>query len=216
MKKIFSILLISGLAATTVAHAQDARARQILNKLSATIKKANSVSAKFTIHMDGSHSKAKVSQSGTFQMKGEQYNVTLTGGQQIICDGKSVWTYLPKNKEVQISAYNPSEQTISPAKLFSGSYEKDYNYSYAGSKTFAGHKVEAVTLRPKKKGQAFSKVELYVNPSSNMIAGGNVYTTDGNTYTYSISNVNTHVSISNSAFKFNTKAHPGVDVIDLR
>lgn len=186
-----------------------------MDKVSSKLKSAKTISANFSFSINDSHGKVRANKSGSFQMSGSQYKIALTDGQQIICDGKSVWTYLPKNKEVQVSAYNPDEQTISPSKLFSGSFEKEYNYSFSGSKTMGGHKVDVITLKPKAKGKSFSKVDLFIN-SSSMIAGGMIYDNSGSSYGYKISNVKTNAAISSSNFHFNPKAHPGVEVIDLR
>lgn len=215
MKKLLSLFLVAGLFITGTANAQDARAKSIMSKVSSKLKSAKTISANFTFSINDAHGKSRTQKSGTFQMHGIQYKIALTDGQQIICDGKSVWTYLPKNKEVQVSAYNPEEQTISPSKLFSGSFEKEYNYAFSGSKTVSGQKVDVITLKPKASGKSFSKVDLYINGAS-MIAGGVIYDKSGSSYGYKISNVKTNTNISSSTFTFNTKAHPGVEVIDLR
>jgi chaperone LolA len=215
MKKLFSVLALVGILATSAAHAQDAKAKTIMNKVSSKLKSAKAISANFTFTINDAHGKVRAHKSGTFQMSGSQYKISLTDGQQIICDGKSVWTYLPKNKEVQVSTFNPDEQTISPSKLFSGSLEKEYQYSYSGSKTIAGQKVEVISLTTKAKGKSFSKVDLYIN-TSYMIAGGVIYDNSSSSYGYKISNVRTNASISSSNFHFSPKEHPGVEVIDLR
>lgn len=215
MKKFFCFLALAGIFATISVHAQDAKAKAILDKVSTNLKNAKGVSAQFTLSINDAQGKTRASKSGTFLMKGNQYKISLKDGQQIICDGKSVWTYLAKNKEVQVSNYNPAEQTISPSKLFSGSFAKEYNYKYAGSKTIGGQKVDVITLIPKK-GQSFSKVDLYINSAKNMIAGGHIYDKSGSSYGYTIANVKTNASLSTSTFKFDAKAHPGVEVIDLR
>lgn len=216
MKKLLSVLMLLSFVATSTVHAQDAKAKSIMDKVSANLKKAKAISANFSLSVIDAHGKKQMTKTGTFQMKGNKYKVALKGGQEIICDGSSVWTYMSQNKEVQVSTYSPESQAISPSTLFSGSYEKEYTYSYAGTKTIAGKSVTVISLKPKKKNTGFSKVDLYINTATNMIAGGHVYGTAGTSYAYSISNVKTTSDISSSVFTFNTKAHPGVDVIDLR
>jgi len=214
MKKVIAITALLGLFFSFTSNAQDAKAKTILDKVSTKFKAAQTIQANFALSINDASGKAKSTKKGVFAMKGNKYKVDISG-QQIICDAKSVWTYMPENKEVQVSSYNPNEQTISPAKLFSGSYEKEYKISYSGTKTIAGKSVDVIELKPLK-AQAFSRVQLYVDKTSNLITGGQMFDKSGGSYTYSISNVRFNTSIADSEFTFNAAKYPGVEVIDLR
>ncbi len=207
------LLALTGLFTLNTVHAQDAKAKSILNKVSAKMKTAKTLKADFSLAMKDAKGSVGQTISGVFMMKGNKYRVNA-GAQEIICDAKSVWTYLKKNNEVQIATFNPDEQAISPAKLFSGVYEKEYSYSYKGKKTFNGKSVDMIELKPKG-NMDISRVELYVDPSGN-ISGGNIFEKSGNFYTYTISGITPNAAVSDAQFTFDTKAHPGVDVIDLR
>lgn len=213
MKKFLSLLLVAATLVAGTANAQDAKAKAILDKASAKIKSMKSLKANFALTVNNAAGKATGSKKGTFLMKGEKYKVDLSG-QQIICDGKSVWTYLPANKEVQITSFNPAEQTISPAKLFSGSYNSEYKSTYVGEKTVGGKKVDVVELVPVS-AKSFKKVQLFVDKTSGMISGGNMADKKGGSYDYTISGVSSSAA-SDAEFSFDTKKNPGVEVIDLR
>jgi len=216
MKKLISLtMLAAAVVLSTVSYGQDAKAKAVLDKVSSKVKSLKSLKANFALTINDAKGKAKDTKKGTFLMKGSKYRVNM-GGQEIICDAKTVWTYLKDNKEVQVSTFNPAEQTISPSKLFSGSFEKEYTYKYGGEKTVAGKKVDVVELVPKNKAKGFNKVELYVDKTGGMISGGNVYEKSGNYYSYSISGVSTNAAIADSEFAFDSKKNPGVEVIDLR
>jgi outer membrane lipoprotein carrier protein len=210
MKKILSLLTLSVLFFSFSASAQDPKAKAILDKVSSKLKTMKSIKANFTFSMGAGSSKN--TQKGTFDMKGSKYRVDL-GAQQILCDGKSVWTYLKNNKEVQVASFDPSQQTVSPAKLFSGSYHNDYNSKYVGEQTIGGKKVDVVELTPKA-GHSFKKLQLYVDKAG-VISGGNMVDKSGSTYTYAISGV-TESKLSDADFAFDSKKNPGVEVIDLR
>jgi outer membrane lipoprotein carrier protein len=122
--------------------------KKILQSVSQKISDLKSLKANFALHLMAANGKTTQSQKGSFQMKGTKYRVTLAD-QEIICDNKVVWTFLKSINEVQISAYNPSEQTISPAKLFTDFYDKEYNSRYAGSRTVNGKKCDIIELIPK-------------------------------------------------------------------
>ncbi len=213
-KAIFPLVMtMTALLFCTTVNAQDAKAKAILDKVSAKIKSMSSIKANFTLTMNNAAGKSTGTRKGSFLMKGSKYKVDM-GEQKIICDGKSVWTYLPANKEVQVTTFNPNEQALSPAKLFSGAYNSEYKSRYVGEKTASGKKVDVIEMTPINT-KAFKKVQLFVDKSSNMVSGGNMTDKNGGTYGYSISGV-TGSTIPDAEFVFDTKKHPDVEVIDLR
>jgi len=200
--------------ATPVAAQSDTKAKTILESVSKKINGLKSLKANFALYLMSANGKTNQSKKGTFFMKGTKYRVAL-GDQEIICDNKTVWTYVKAANEVQVSNYNPNEQTISPTKLFTNFYDKEYNYKYMGSKKFNGKAVEMIELVPVNKGKQFSKVELAVD-KSNTIVGGNVYEKNGNQYRYEVSGFSPNANVTDASFTFDTKKYPGVEVVDLR
>lgn len=214
MKKVLSLLLVAATFVSFSAQAQDAKAKAVLDKVSAKFKSMSSLKANFALNMNDAKGKSKGTKGGTFLMKGNKYRVNMSG-QQIICDGKSVWTYLPANKEVQVTSFDPNAQSISPAKLFSGSYNNEYKSAYAGEKTIGGRKVDVIDMTPVS-AKSFKKVTLYVDKTTTMITGGIMYDKSGGSYGYTISGVTPNAKVSDTDFTFDAKKNPGVEVIDLR
>ena len=210
---ILSVLALCSLSEPLMAQS-DAKAKTILAAVSKKVNGLKSLKANFSLHLLGANGKTQQSKKGTFYMKGPKYRVAL-GEQEIICDNKTVWTYVKAANEVQVSNYNPDEQTISPAKLFTNFYDKEYNYRYAGQKKFSGKAVEMIELTPIGKGKQFAKVELAVD-KSNTIVGGNVYEKNGNQYRYEVSGFTPNAAVSDALFTFDPKKYPGVEVVDLR
>lgn len=214
MKKILSLLCVAVTFVSFSAHAQDAKAKAILDKVSAKFKTMSSLKANFSLSINDAKGKSKGNKTGTFLMKGNKYRVNMSG-QQIICDARSVWTYLQANKEVQVTNFDPNAQSISPAKLFSGSYNNEYKSVYAGEKTISGKKVDVIDMTPLS-AKSFKKVTLYIDKASTMITGGTMYDKTGGSYGYSISGVTPNAKVSDAEFTFDPKKNPGVEVIDLR
>ncbi len=214
MKKVLALLLVAVTCVSFTAQAQDAKAKAILDKLSAKLKTMSSLKANFVFAMNDAKGNSKGSKSGAFRMKGNNFKVTMAA-QQIICDGRTVWTYLVSDKEVQVANYDPNAQSISPAKLFSGSYSKDFKSVYAGEKTVSGKKVDVIEMTPVST-KGFKKVVLYVDKASSMINGGIMYDKSGSSYSYTISGVTPNAKVSDADFTFDPKKNPGVEVIDLR
>lgn len=213
------ISLIAGVIAlsfmaTPVLAQNDTKAKTILENVSKKVNGLKSLKANFALHLAGANGKVRETRKGSFMMKGPKYKVTLAG-QEIICDNKTVWTYMKETNEVQVSNYNPNEQTISPAKLFTNFYDKEYNYKYKGAKKVNGKDCEVVELIPTNKSKQFSKVELAVD-KANTIVGGNIWERNGNQYQYDVSGFTPNANLSDAYFTFDKSKYPGVEVVDLR
>jgi outer membrane lipoprotein-sorting protein len=215
MRKIAGLGMVVLLAMAQPVMAQnDAKAKTILEAVSKKVNTLKSLKANFALHLNGSGGKVKDTKKGTIYMKGSKYRVSL-GGQEIICDNKTVWTYTKDANEVQVSNYNPNEQTISPAKLFTNFYDKEYNYKYIGAKKVGGKNCDVVELTPNNKSKQFKKVELAVT-KDNVIAGGRIWEKNGNEFQYEVSGFTPNANMDDALFSFEKKKYPGVDVVDLR
>lgn len=162
----------------------------------------------------GANGKTAQTKKGSFLMKGDKFRVTMSD-QEIICDGKTQWTYVKASNEVQVSSYNATEASISPTKLFTNFYDKEYTYKYVGTKSFAGKSAEIIEMTPKSAAKQFKKVLLAID-KANTIAGGDVYEKNGNQYHYEVSGFTPNATVADASFIFDTKKHPGVEVVDLR
>lgn len=203
-----ALLLIPVFSSTT--YAQNSKA--ILDKVSAQFIKTNKVRANISFNMVNRAGKEMTKETGTFYMNGSSYKIEMKN-QHIITNGKTIWTHLVSNKEVQIANYVEAEQSISPKQLFSGSYDKEFTHSYVKSMTFLGNNVHVINLKPKKR-QSFESLDLYVNKSNNQIVGGKMHLKNGGVVNYTITNLNFNPSFTAQFFNF--KPGAGVEVIDLR
>lgn len=212
MKKLLSVFVLA-LSFAINANAQDAKAKAILDNVTKKVNTLKTIKANFALKLTGG--KVNDSKKGTIAIKGTKYHVQLTG-QEIICDNKTVWTYNADAKEVTVSSFNPKDQSISPAKLLTNFYDKEYRYKYIGERTEGGKKCDVIELTPIDANKQTTKIELLIDKSNSMIAGGNIWAKNGNKTTYMISNVVTDKPIADDFFTWNAKAHPGVEVNDLR
>lgn len=214
MKKLLSIALAAGISVLSIQKSFAQDAKQILQKVSTKYGGNKAMKSNFTLKFADAKGAVKNTQTGTIALKGNKYKV-VAGNMQIFTDGKSTWTYNKKDNEVQVDNYN-ANAAISPAKLFSGSYEKDYSYKYINETTVNGVKAYVIELTPKVAKKDFTKVQLFVNKTNNDVVGGKVFEKSGSTIHYTLSGTTANATIADSEFTFNKSAFPGVDVIDLR
>lgn len=216
MKKILlSLLLLSGI--NYVAHAQsDPKAKEILAGVSKKYKSYDIVKTDFTFTLESPQSKQKEIQQGTLivQSNANKYKVVMTD-QDMISDGKSQWTYLKKDKEVQVSAVDNNDQTLNPAKIFT-LYEKGYKYLYTGDKKLGPKTYQMIDLSPIDTKTTYFKIRLSIDKVTRQISNMLVFDKNGNKYTYAVKTFVPNVKVPLSTFTFDQKKYPGVEVVDLR
>ena len=145
-------------------------------------------------------------------MKGTKYRLSLPG-QEVFCDGSNVWTLDKSSNEVTITKLDPSNNsTITPQKLFTNFYDKDFLYKLNGETKG----VQEIELTPIDKSKPFFKVLVYVNKSSKTITSTTVFENTRNKYTYAVNGMKTSAAVPDATFQFNDKNYPGVHVEDLR
>ncbi len=218
MKKMTSTFIVS-LLCMCVTLAQppkgmgqsDPAAKVILDGVSAKFKTFKSVQAKFSLKIENSAGKNIGTKSGIVYMKGNKYRISITG-QEIFCDGNNVWTYSKLDNEVVITKLDLSNNTITPQKLFTNFYDKDFLYKL-NSETKG---IQEIELTPIDKTKAFYKVLVNVVKANQTIASTKVFEKAGNRYTSSVGSMNTSSLIPDTQFVFDAKKYPGVDVVDNR
>ena len=211
-----SLALAIGLGQSAWAQ-HDPKAKAVLDGVSKKVSSLKTMKANFALKLTGGKGGSVTdTRKGALMLKGQKYHVQI-GSQEILCDNATVWTYNAEAKEVQVSKYNPAEQTMSPAKLFTPSFfEKEYSYTYKGERKEQGKNCDIVELIPHDKSKQLAKIELAVDKATAMIAGGTYWEKNGNKYAITISNVVQNADIPDSKFSWNTKEHAGVEVVDLR
>lgn len=197
-----------------VSSAQnDPNAKKILDGVSAKFKTFKTVQAKYDLTVTNKAGKNAGKKNGSIFIKGQKYQITEKTV-QIFCDGRQVWKFEPAANEVSISAVDPNNQAITPAKLLSNFYDKDFTYKLNGTKSMNGKQLAEIELTPTTKGRNFSKVLVYVDQAKQMIVSTKVFENSGNVYSYSVSDLKTNVNLSDDMFTFDKSKHPGVEVLD--
>lgn len=223
MKKIVAIgcLIVllgygSAISQTATSYGKsDPQAKAILDAVSKKFKTYSSVKADFALKIANGSDKVLDTKKGDVLLKGNAYRVKLDG-QEIYCDGKTVWTYNKATKEVQVNTYQPEEGTLSPAKLFTNFYDKDFLYRLDGKKKFNGHAADIIEMTPLDKSKPFFKVIALIDSQNKNLVSMEIFEKGGNRYTYQIDKFMPNAPATSTDFVFNQQAHPGVDVVDLR
>ncbi len=170
--------------------------------------------AEFSYTLENPQAKIKETQSGSILLSGAKYKLDIAG-QEVICDGKTIWTYMKEAKEVQINDVDPDAEGIKPSEIFT-MYEKGFLYKFVDEKNVGGKVVQNLELTPTDKTKEFFKIKLSIDKSSKQIVKSIIFDKNGNRYTYSIKKFSPNFAVNAATFSFDTKKHPGVEVVDLR
>ena len=226
MKKLLIFSILTMLSISYSFAQKDADAKAILSKVSAKYKTYDAVKTDFVFTLDNQQAGVKETQSGTLvaRSKSNKFKVTLYSpqaagkpdvAQEIISDGKTQWTYLKKDNEVQVNNVDNGGEGLNPAKIFT-IYEHGYKYIYTGEKKISGTIYQEIDLTPEDDKKSFFKVRLEIDKAKKQIYSALIFDKNGNRYTYVLKSFIPNATVADNIFTFDPKAHKGVEVVDLR
>lgn len=199
MKK--SVLIMMLLLVCIGVNAESAKS--ILDKAAATVSNPNGVQANFQMM-----SKQYGSTSGTISIKGRKFHASTP--QAIVWfDGKTQWTYMKNNDEVNVS--NPTEeelQAINPYN-FINIYKKGFKLS--SKKVNNSYEVHLKATDKKRKIQ-----EMYIIVDQQSYRPTHVKMYQNGKWSVLLISSLKSTSISDDLFQFNAKDFPQAEIIDLR
>src|SRR4028118_1989732 len=151
MKKFFTLL---ALASTIVfANAQsnptknDPDAKKILDGVSAKFKTFKTTQASFTHQIENAQGKVLSTKKGNVSMKANKYHVSMSG-LEIFSDGRNSWSYDKSANEVTVNGVDGSGNAMTPQKLFTNFYDKDFFYKLNGTKKIGAKTVHEIEMTP--------------------------------------------------------------------
>jgi outer membrane lipoprotein-sorting protein len=212
MRSLFFALMMM-MVLPAYSQTKDAKAIALLDEVSAKTKSFKSIRADFSYTMENKQAKINEVKTGTLTLSGDKYRLKAEG-QEVICDGKLLWTYLKESNEVQINDLDNKDEALTPSKLLSS-----YNASYK-SKMLKDHSAtdpnEATVELIPNVIKNFTKAILVVDKIKKQVKSFILYDKNGNIFTYKITKYQTDLSISAADFTFDKSKFPGVEVIDMR
>lgn len=215
MRSLYLVVAILLGSLSVTAQKNDPEAKKVLDAVSAKFKTFSSVQAAFSYKVEDSKGKVQSNKTGTITMKGAKYKVSF-GTQEIFCDGKTVWSYDKTAKEVTINNLDASGNTLTPQKLFTNFYDKDFLYLLNGEKKVGAKTLQEIEMTPTDKSKAFHKVYLQVDKTAKTIYSTKVLENSGNRYIYTVTGMKTNLPAADNMFAFDKSKYPGVEEVDLR
>ncbi len=220
MKNLLLPVLAMSLSFVSLAQGKsvttnDPAAKKLLDVVSAKFKTFKTVQAAFSYKVENASGKVLSTKTGTILMKGTSYKLNFNG-LEVFCNGTTVWSYDKAAKEVTVNNLDVSGGTLTPQKLFSNFYDKDFYSLLNGEKKIGSKTVQEVQMTPVDKSKNFHSVFLQIDKVAQSIYSTKVIEKDGTKYTYTVASMKTNVPATDAMFSFDAKKYPGVTVEDLR
>lgn len=200
MRRIF--LIWTALLVAVMLHAQNATS--VLDKSAATLRAAGNVKIGFTMELEGGTS------TGYIKLQRQKFVVNV-GGSITWFDGKTMWTYVKANEEVNVT--NPSADAVAKMNpyAFLSFYKKGYTVKM-GKGTAKEHEV----LLTGKSGSPYTNVVVRINKSTQYPTFIKMTSSKGAVTTIRCNSFLKNQKYKDSTFQFNKKNYPDAEIVDLR
>lgn len=201
MKKIalFWVLLFSMLAG---AYAQDAT--KILDKSAAALKAAGNAKISFTMSVDGGAA------TGYIKLQGQKFVVNMDGTITWF-DGKTMWSYVKQNDEVNVTTPSATEIAKMNPYAFLSFYKKGYT-AKMGKSTAKEHEV----ILTGDAASTYKKVVMRISKSTSYPSYIHLESAKGRSTTINCNSLQKNQKYTDATFRFNKKNYPNAEIVDLR
>jgi outer membrane lipoprotein-sorting protein len=192
---------------------KDKKASALLDEVSAKTKSYKSIKADFSYTMVNKQAGINESKTGTLLISGDKYRLNAAG-QVVICDGKTIWTYIKESNEVQINNMEEKDDALTPSKLLT-SYNANYKSKIIKDKSITDPNLESIELIPTS-SKNFSKAVLVIDKTRKQVKSFALFEKNGNIFTYKVTKFQTDLPVTSADFIFDSMKFPGVEIIDMR
>lgn len=207
MKKYF-LLIISLLALSINLKAQSAE--DVFQSVVDKLKSYDNIEIAFDYNMINTEAGIYETMEGIGYIQGEAYKLKIMG-QDIICDGSTMWTYNADAEEVMISEVDKSEGGGSPLAIINSYYE-NISAKFIENST-STKKIEAKSLLG---DENIDKIIITIDAKTLEIKDLHVYDKNKNEFVYDITKFVTNQNLPVDFFTFKETDYPEAEIIDMR
>ena len=131
-------------------QAQDKKAKELLDQVTAKVKSYNTIVIDFKYSLNNAKENINQDSKGNVTMKGNQYVLNFMGATKIY-DGKKTYTIVPEDEEVTVSTVNENDDNaITPSKMLTF-FNSGYKCTMDKLEDIKGRKIQYVKLAPQAK-----------------------------------------------------------------
>jgi outer membrane lipoprotein-sorting protein len=203
------IICLLSLLSFNLSAQKDPNAKAILDKVGAKVKASKGILVKIQLVSKNNKGKSLGTKLIQLKMKGEKYLLN-EGKLEILCDGNSIFNFDGLNT-ITKSSLAETEQTLSPQKLLSGNYDKDFNFKLLAQNAATA----TIELFPIDRQKGFQKVTLVIDKVKSALANAIILDKSNNITDVKVVSINYTASLEDKLFVFNRAKYPkNVEIFD--
>ena len=205
MKKSFQIIAL--LLFSFSIQAQDKKAKDLLNQVTAIVKSYDNIVIDFKYSLHNAKENIHQDSKGNVTMKGNQYVLNFMGVTKVF-DGKKSYTIVPEDEEVTISSVNENDESaITPSKMLTF-FNSGYRYNMDVLQDVRGRKIQYIKLVPLNAKDQRKEILLGIDVQTkhiyNLIETGK----KGTKTTLTVNSFKTNQPLSKNQFTFTASKYP--------
>ena len=205
MNKIFSTAVV--LFVTLTASAQDKKAKDILDQVTAKIKSYSNITIDFKYTLTNSKENINKESKGNVIIQGNKYVLNFMGVTKIY-DGKTSYTIVPEDEEVTISSQNDNDdKSITPSKMLTF-FNSGYKYSWDILQDVKGRKIQYIKLVPTNGKDQRKEILLGIDSQTKHIYNVIEIGKNGTRTTLTVNSFKTNQPLSKNQFTFTASKYP--------
>ena len=201
------ILITALLFFSFLSQAQDKRAKNLLDQVTAKVKSYNTIVIDFKYSLNNAKENINQDSKGNVTMKGNQYVLNFMGVTKIF-DGAKTYTIVPEDEEITISKVNEKDDSaITPSKMLTF-FNSGYRYSMDILQDIKGRKIQYIKLIPTNAKDQRKEVLLGIDVQTkhiyNLIETGK----KGTKTTLTVNSFKMNQPLSKNQFTFTQSKYP--------
>ncbi len=208
MKKLTFILSFF-VAFSSVSFAQNSeKAKALLDEVSKKVRAYDNIEIEFSYVLENTTENIKQETRGDVALKDEKYRLNLMGTTRLF-DGKKLYTIIPEDEEINISTYNPEDNTgITPSEMLTF-YEDGYTYKWDIKQNVKGRKIQYIKLTPIDSNAEVKEILLGIDEQTKHIYNLIQTQDNGTKVTIKVNSFKTNQPMSSILFSFNEDKYQG-------
>ena len=205
MKNVISLVLV--LLLSFSMNAQDKKAKDLLDQVTAKIKSYDNIVIDFKYSLYNGKENINKESKGNVILSGNKYYLNFMGITKIF-DGKKTYTIVPEDEEITIAGIEEKgDNAITPAKMLTF-FNSGYKYYWDIVQDVKGRKIQYIKLVPTNAKDARKEILLGIDSQTKHIYNVIEMGKNGTKTTLTVNSFKTNQPLSKNQFTFVASKYP--------
>lgn len=209
LKSLFNlgILAFTLLLSSFSIQAQDKKAKDLLDQVTAKVKSYDNIAIDFKYSLQNSKENINQDSKGNVTLKGNMYVLNFMGVTKLF-DGKKTYTIVPEDEEITISKLNENDESaITPSKMLTF-FNSGYKYTMDIIQNVKGRKIQYIKLIPTNSKDQRKEILLGIDIQTKHIYNLIEIGKKGTKTTLTVNSFKTNQPLSKNQFTFAPSKYP--------